>query len=142
MQELPQFAQFQTLVQSSLAGGGRTGNARQALSQHTTSACQPRKSEEAGVNISLKSAGLEAGMPANGGTKVIINLPCAFNIGGGIQIEYGSPMMPNLAAAQKQTCVDLLSFLLVVAPWAVKVHPSNWKQPQHRSDPGGSNLRT
>ena len=72
MQVLPEFAEFQTLIQNSLAGRGK--HSRMALSQHTTTSCQPRKDDKDLKKVSLKSAGLEVGVPADGGIKVVLNL--------------------------------------------------------------------
>ena len=126
LRKLPEWITLQQVIKDNLSGQGRVGNARQALSQHTTVACQPHKHDGL-PKISLNSAGLDFKIPANGGFKVIVSLPCAYEITDGLAIHYESPVMPDFGAAQKQSCLDILSFLLAVAPQKVRMHPSNWK---------------
>ena len=76
MKMLREWTTLQGMVLENLSGGGKSGNARQALSQHTTTSCQPRKNEHM-PKVSLKSAGLEKPVPADGGIKVIIRLAFA-----------------------------------------------------------------
>ena len=87
MKMLREWTTLQGMVLENLSGGGKSGNARQALSQHTTTSCQPRRNEHM-RKISLKSLGLEQPVPADGGIKVIIHLPCAYEFDDNNSIEY------------------------------------------------------
>ena len=122
LQKLPEWITLQQVIKDNLSDHGRVGTARQALSQHTTV-----EISLISLKIPLNSAGLDIKIPANGGFKVIVSLPCAYEITDGLAIHYESPVMQDFGEAQNKACMDILSFLLAVAPQKVRLHPSNWK---------------
>jgi hypothetical protein len=107
-------------------------SARQALSHHMSTPCQPGKHN--GPCISLKVCGLddEHRTPAEGGGArdqwhVEMDIPNAYKGEDGFRLQYRSAQCDNKKEAQMLTCVDLLCFLLVSNTVLVKLHISNWK---------------
>ena len=124
LQSKPEWEEFKKVTEDNLAGG--PSRVRQALSQHATNACQPLKRD--GPGVSLKAAGLDTALPADGGIKVRLRLPHSFEVGDFLNITYESPAMSSREAAKKQACFDVLCFLLAMAPEKLQTHPSNWRQ--------------
>ena len=124
---------------------------RQALSAHTTTACQPGKGDGPSA-ASLKECGLETflpfngdqpspavgglgGQPAVGGQMYLqIDLPHAFAYGDGFGIRYVSEPSTDKKELQKQSCLELLCYLVVSAPARVRLHPSCFKGGEQKVD--------
>ena len=100
-------------------------NPRQALAHNCSTACQPKKEQGPAGNLII--SGIEAPLPASGGGVYLhMSIPHSFSHGDGLEIEYDSPEFSSLSHAQKDTCLELLCFMLVSGPTKMHMHPNQW----------------
>ena len=106
--------------------------ARQALSAHTTAACQPGKAAgPSGGFGSLKDCGLETQLSAVGGLGyfcVQLDIPHGHVLGDGLGLKYTSLAYQQINQLRQQACLEVLCYLVVSAPARVRLHPSNWQR--------------
>ena len=100
------------------------GNVRHCLSYHMTTACRPRK--QTGPAPSLNESGLDVELGERGNIYVRLESDALYEAGDGIRLDYRSDTHSSLEEAQRQTCIDILAFMLVSGPKHVRLHPNQW----------------
>ena len=100
---------------------------QQVLAVHTSTCCQNGK--KGGLVTSLLAAGLDTPLtdPGSGQVAVTLRLPELF-VGSGSPWEVTSSWHDRLTDATEEVCLDTLTFLLLVAPQALQLHPNSLKQ--------------
>ena len=122
----PAWTDFVKDVRAAIKGG-----VRQALAQHTTTACQPKKAQGvAGPSGSLKSSGADDPHETDGMHECHIALANLLEPGDGRALDYVSEGKRSKKQAQEAACVELLSYILFRGPRHLRTHANQWHADQ------------
>ena len=110
---------FQQLVQEAIKG-----QARQALSHHTTTSC--RAGHAVGTCGSLKECGADVVRGTPGQWICKIAVPNLLWPGDGIRLEVASPPQSSFKTAQRMTFIEILAYTFFRGPELFRAHTNQW----------------